>query len=370
MQISFAPILLSQPDDNRVEISLFGPGIGECIVLHFGDGRWFIVDSCRCPETNQPIALKYLKSIGVNVSQQVKGILITHWHRDHINGALEILKECESARLYHSMALSTREAFNLAALYKKDLFANTDQEIREFGGIVQYLFETGDRERFEPVKAKSLIFDLREGMETRMIALSPSSTAVTQSVANLVNATPAEGAKRTRNIVRESENLNAVAIHFSFGEFSAVLGSDLEDTGNIRTGWSAVFHDDLVGEMSLSPSSVYKVSHHGSSNGHHDEIWSRLLNSNPLSIATPFTSSGLPTDERIVDIAAHSSELLVTRNPRSSRRVRRENMVDRELKAIVKTQKTLNDRMGHIQIRASSTGELNIAGSEVSVRFS
>ena len=81
------PIEYDAPDNHIGEISIFGPGIGECIVLHIGQGRWFVIDSCLCPKTKQPIALQYFKDIGVDASTQVVGILISHWHSDHIQGA-------------------------------------------------------------------------------------------------------------------------------------------------------------------------------------------------------------------------------------------------------------------------------------------
>ena len=128
-------------------------------MLHLGEGRWFIIDSCLCPSTKQPIALNYLRSIGVDVSQQVVGILITHWHSDHIEGASALLKACSNAKLYCSIALLKKEAFQLVALYKKDIFTDTDEDIREFKEIIEFLSETKDRNRFELVKNRHTFFD-------------------------------------------------------------------------------------------------------------------------------------------------------------------------------------------------------------------
>lgn len=367
--ISFLPIQLTPPDLDFAEISLFGPGIGECIVLHFGDGRWFIIDSCLNPETKQPIALEYLRSMGVDVANQVSGILITHWHRDHIEGAFTLLKACKNAKLYHSLALSSNEALHFAALYKKDIFANMDKDIREFSSIIQFLVETKDRARLDPVKAQHTFFDYRTGIKTRMVAMSPSNAAVSQAISNLVDITPKDGSTRTRNIVKQSENLNAVAIHFTYGPFSAVLGSDLEDTKSNQTGWSAVFNNNIAGNLSLSASSLFKVSHHGSETGHHDKIWSDLLVDKPLSIATAYTRSGLPNTDNINRVKALSSEFIVTHDSKSTKKIRRVGMVEREMRAIVKERMSVNDKMGHIQIRVSPSGELNVAADGNCVRY-
>ena len=363
------PIQVTAPDLDCAEISLFGPGVGECIVLHCGQGRWFIIDSCLNPESKQPIALDYLTTLGVDVETQVIGILITHWHADHIEGASILLRECKNATLYHSEALSSDEALNLAALYKKDIFSNTDKEIREFASIIQFLFKTKERERLDPVKARHTFFDYRNGTHTRMVALSPSSAAVTQAISNLITITPKDGSSRTRNIVPQSENINAVAIHFSYGVFSAVLGSDLEVTTNSTTGWTAVFNSNIIVDLSLPASSLYKVSHHGSETGHHDKIWSDLLVDKPLSITTTYLRSGLPNENNIKRVVSKSSEFIVTRDPKSSKKTKRDSMVDREMRAIAIDRKIINDKMGHVQVRVLPTGDIKIAANNNCIRY-
>jgi hypothetical protein len=48
---------------------LIGPGYGESIIVHLGDGEWMIVDSCvqRLDQGNpQSAAVAYLREIGVD----------------------------------------------------------------------------------------------------------------------------------------------------------------------------------------------------------------------------------------------------------------------------------------------------------------
>ena len=354
--IIFLPIEKTPPDVDCAEISLFGPGIGECIVLHIGEGRWFIIDSCLCPSTKQPIALNYLQSIGVDVSQKVVGILVTHWHLDHIEGAFTLLKACAKAKICFPSALMSKEAFQLAALYKKDPFADTDKDVREFREIIDFLYKTKDRNPLVPVKNRHTFFDYRNAVSTRLIALSPSNVAVTQSIATLTQLTQKLGKRRTRNVVPLSENLNAVALHFSFGNFSGLLGSDLEETGNHQTGWSAIFDDNIIDELSLPSASLFKVAHHGSESGYHDKTWKELSTEKPLSMTTPYTRSNLPTSNSIKKLQILSSHLLVTRNPHVNKRVKRETMLERELRSIAIDRKSINDQMGHIQIRIDKDG--------------
>lgn len=264
----------------------------------------------------------------------------------------------------------SKEALCLVSLYKKDIFAGTDIDIREFREIVDFLFETRDRDRLVPVKSRHTFFDYRDTISTRLVALSPSNVAVTQAISKLVQLKPKTGDNRVRNVVPEDENLNAVTIHFSFGCFSALLGSDLEETGNLQTGWSAVFEDNIINELSLPASSLFKVSHHGSQTGHHEKIWQDFLIKKPLSITTPFTRSGLPTPSDIKRLQKLSSDFLITRDPQVKSLIKRDNMVERELRAIVKERKSINDKMGHIQMRISDKGIFKIAANQNAVRFS
>ena len=127
-------------------------------MLNFGQNKWFIIDSCICPKTKQPVALQYLKEIGVDVGEQVVGILISHWHSDHIKGASALLKACAKAKLYLSQALMTKEALYIASLYKDDIFAETGKDIREFGEIIKFL-KSGDKGRLVLVKTRHTFFD-------------------------------------------------------------------------------------------------------------------------------------------------------------------------------------------------------------------
>lgn len=303
------------------------------------------------------------------MSQQVVGILITHWHLDHIVGAYKLLKACSNAKLYLSGALLTREALQIASLYKKDVFSETDKDIREFGEIIQFLYETKDRSRVVPVKTRHTFFDYREAIPTRLIALSPSDVAVTQSISKLAQFAKKPGDQRIGTVVPENENLNAVAVHFSFGSFSALVGSDLEETGNVQTGWSAIFEDNIINELSLSAASLFKVSHHGSETGHHDKVWEDFLIKKPLSIATPFSRCDLPTQKNIERLQRLSSSLLITRDPRARNRIRRDNMVERELRAIAKERKSINDKIGHIRVRISDKEIFEVSANQNVVKF-
>lgn len=103
------------PNPNEIEVSLFGPGKGEALALHLGQGKWMLVDSCR-KKQNTPVHLEYLQNLGVNVWEAVDLIVITHWHTDHIEGLNDVVKECANATISLPESLSKDEFLSLANL--------------------------------------------------------------------------------------------------------------------------------------------------------------------------------------------------------------------------------------------------------------
>ena len=102
-------VLTLLPAADQIEITVFGPGYGESIVVHVGNGRWLVFDSCQQETTGRPVALHYFDQIGVMPSEQVDLVLISHWHDDHIRGASQLVERCVSADICISSAFTKEE---------------------------------------------------------------------------------------------------------------------------------------------------------------------------------------------------------------------------------------------------------------------
>jgi len=35
---------MQKPEKDEIEVSIFGPGYGECIVIHIGNNEWVVID--------------------------------------------------------------------------------------------------------------------------------------------------------------------------------------------------------------------------------------------------------------------------------------------------------------------------------------
>ena len=262
--------------------------------------------------------------------------------------------------------------FHLCALYKIDIHASIDKEIREFKNIVDSIFNSKRKDRLIPVSANYVFFDKSNSpVNTKMVALTPSPVSTTEAITQLAGGIPKAGFsnhKLRKNVIGK-ENINAVAIWFGFGNWSALLGSDLELSADDNKSWKSIFKSQIYQQLSLSKSLLYKVAHHGSSNGHHNDIYTQLLSNNPIAIATAYTPSKLPKRTDIERIKNHCSELTVTRDAHSNTKLKLDPMVEKELKAIATTRTILNEKIGHIQIRITDQGIVTSEASESCVCY-
>ena len=132
------------PRPEEIEVSLFGPGYGESVLLHVGSNNWIIVDSCIDRISKAPLPLAYLSEIGVDPAKNVKLLIATHWHDDHIRGLSLILKECASTEFVCSAAMGSREFETLVSAYRRrSMMVSTG--VKEFLEILNILEERGNK---------------------------------------------------------------------------------------------------------------------------------------------------------------------------------------------------------------------------------
>jgi glyoxylase-like metal-dependent hydrolase (beta-lactamase superfamily II) len=129
------PELQIPPRLDEIEVSVFGPGFGEAIAVHFGGGQWMIVDSCLSRVTKEPVALDYLEGIGVKLSANVRLVVSTHWHDDHIRGLAKIYEKCESAEFVCAYGLEKDQFATLVSLYSRE-FPAGGSGLQEFNDVL------------------------------------------------------------------------------------------------------------------------------------------------------------------------------------------------------------------------------------------
>jgi hypothetical protein len=276
------------PAADEIEVTLFGPGYGEAIAVHLGDGAWLLVDSCIDPDSRAPASGAYLDEIGV-VPDQVRAIVASHWHDDHVRGISQLASKYAEADFVMSAVFNDTEASAFLSAYNSESSSGLSRGAKELFSAVE------DRANVAYALHKSLVIDDNfAARPVRVTALSPLPAAFSQCIAHFAQYLPKRG-DAMNHAPEIHPNLEAIVLHIDLDDDAILLGSDLEDHGKL--GWRAVIADRWSG--SRRPATAYKVAHHGSCTGDCPEIWATLLQTEPMVCLTPYTLAGrrLPTDD-------------------------------------------------------------------------
>ena len=328
------------PGRREFELTLLGPGYGESIVLHVGDGIWILVDSCL-DEHGMPRALRYLESIGLDPARAVALIVATHWHDDHIRGMARLVEACGRAAFCCAGALR-QEEFLVAvhALENRHLSVN-GSGLREIYRVFTRLREGASKPTFAHPDRR--IF-FRDGCE--IWSLSPGDASFRGFLESIGRLLPGAGQAKNR-IPSLSPNQVAVALWIEVGDVAVLLGSDLE-----KQGWIEILESTA---RPAGKASAFKVPHHGSKSAHAQGVWSRMLDPEPFAVLTPWHRGGgaLPTQDDVRRILSNTPNAYATADIGASPRVRaRTNKtVDRTIRESGISLRSLPASSGAIRLR-------------------
>jgi hypothetical protein len=334
-----------QLDRNQFEISIFGPGVGECIVLHVGGGDWIIVDSCIDRQSGNPVALDYLSSLNVP-SDGVKLIVVTHWHNDHCQGMSRLIESYPAAKLVLSSALRTNEFKQFIAASRMEEGIGINELRRALDAL---LASPAARERRIFAAADRVLFS---STDTKITSLSPSDRTFGRSFLEIAELVLPR--QQRRRMAAHSENDVAVVLWIELGnDLRILLGSDLERSADPDRGWLAILNSAV---RPSGRASVFKVSHHGSRNADEERIWSEMLVQNPWSVMTPYRSGvkPLPSADDLQRILSRTDKLYLAAKSQAPK-PGLNRTVERVARGIATSLVRLDGRMGHIRLRSDGT---------------
>ncbi|PWV99572.1 hypothetical protein [Mangrovibacter plantisponsor] len=278
------------------EAAVFGKGVGESILVKLSINEWMIVDSCM-DGNNQPAALSFLKSNGIDVETDVKLIMISHFHDDHIRGLSETIEQCKSAIVVISAALNTNEFEK----YINALSINGQEmaKTKEINKIMALLPSLDAEDRIKYAKRDCLLY--RSGSNIEVHALSPCDRDITKSKLDFVNSLKVasnsrEVASAAGRLVNPNHYCIVTRIMSPTSQNNEILlGADLETSK--QEGWEAVC--EAVNSPKNKKTGLFKLPHHGSKTGYHARTWDELIKLNPVSVLTTYDNSSLPRCDMI-----------------------------------------------------------------------
>jgi beta-lactamase superfamily II metal-dependent hydrolase len=298
----------SLPNNDEAEITLIGTGggYGESCVIHLGNQMWAVVDSCINPKTQQSLPLEYLIKLGVDVESNVKLIICTHWHNDHILGMSKLLAASKSSA-FSCAKVNDREKFML--WLSMDYQKLTDEKISSSTNeFVECLKIIGTRKLSIMHSYPDRI--LGKFGNSTISSLSPSDFVIQQFDGEISKLIKDFGIP-SRKFVLQKPNDQSVVLLLEFGDHCAVLGADLEYTNNTNKGWLNILnHSQAIIDKKAS---LFKIPHHGSITGYHENLWLQLLKPNPVAKLTPWNRNKiLPSAEMIKKFLGHTKDLFIT----------------------------------------------------------
>ena len=352
------------PSADELEVSVFGPGVGESTVVHLGHGDWVVVDSCLNPRTGRPAALEYLETLRVDVGSAVKLLVLTHWHDDHVRGAGQILEHAKTAQVVCSAKDHGSAFFEAVETARVARLPATGLD--EMAQILGHLLRRAQRGQRPPSvgpvwAAEGRLLLQRDAatngrQPARVMALSPSDGTLTLAMHELRQFLP-RPAGPERRAVRLTPNQRSVVVFAEAGTRAILLGADLEETHNPATGWSAVLNSRA---RPVARSDVFKVPHHGAVGADNEAVWQEMLAEEPIACVTPFSRgrSPLPTPKDLRRLRQRTRHVFCTRSARGPRPRRRPAAVERTIREVARRRRSVEGPMGHIRVRGSLSDRL------------
>lgn len=339
------------PAVDELEISVFGPGYGESIVLHVGDGNWILVDSCRDHRSREVVPLKYLHSIGV-ATERVQLVVATHWHDDHLAGFSEVVEACSNALVALPAGLDRQEFLKVVRTWgRRTSLEPSSSGVDEMARTLDILRARAKAGGSSPLLAKgyTILWRLPDG-SAQVDALSPSDAAMLSSLEEVAQLLPSDSLVK-RKLTSPSHNHTSVVLHVTAGPHAVLLGSDLQEDGTTYGGgWSLILGHGVQPEIRAS---AFKVPHHGSVNGYHPGVWESMLDDGSVAILTPFNRgrTRLPTSEGRDLICAQADDSYITSDAKPARKQHKDRLVERTLRQRQRPIGLIEPPWGQVRLR-------------------
>jgi hypothetical protein len=318
---------LVPPNNDELEITVFGPRYGESVVLHIPEIGWGVIDSCvsRINGVHVVPALEYLNCILSDPYPKLAFVILTHPHEDHYKGIDDILNKynggVERVCRYHGVG--TRELMRYIVDRQEACKNDLPGLISVFRAMKDAAIPNG-KATPRRLSEMTVVFEKKGASiekfgktDIRMVALSPSSDSDDRYASSLARFRVKPG-EPVRFVGDEQHNLISTALLLSVGDMQAVFGADLQNEQQKGSGWDAVLaHADMPG---LSACFV-KVSHHGSENGYNEEAWKQHCErQKPLAVITPFVKGSvqLPREGDVQRVRRVAEKVGITGDPKNT----------------------------------------------------
>lgn len=320
--------VLGTPRTN-LNLYVLGPGVGECQVVLFPDGRVLVVDACMKDGRNLGIAL--LDALGIT---RVDLFVVTHPDKDHVRGAGEFLRRFNPERVWvFPLHGSLRSVLVKARRVATALGRAPSGALRDLGDFCDALADQPDG-RVEEVGAQPAPWTFSQcGYTVTPVAPTATDRRVAGDLLVAQAGRPEKPSARAGDFVdwvedflddgrrrpADHPNTLSVALAIEFGARRLILGGDVEHhPTNVRRGWEGVrqklAEPSTLKSHLLQVITAIKVPHHGSLGAICPATWSDHCanGADPVAVIAPYTPSGLPRTDGLTALRTHCRHVAIT----------------------------------------------------------
>ncbi len=339
----------------NIEVTIIGTGggYGECVVAHIGNNNWIVIDSCENPNTKAPLALEYLRDQNVDIETNVKLLICSHWHDDHIKGMSKILNECKNASFVMARPSDMKKFL---------LFVNLDHEkvsssvslssTDEFNSCMNIL-RSRKGNFVNACQDRVLFCNTLNDLNVSVVSLSPSDLVINEYDSEISQLITDYGSQN-RKVVINTPNDKSVVILIKINNASVLLGSDLEVSNDERKGWMCILNTSTTFSTKAS---LLKVPHHGSQNGFLKKLWDEKLCKDLTVTLTPWKKgvSYLPQQEMLSVFNGYSSNLYLTSQSSVDKPKERDRNIEKCIRKMNETLREIKFVYGYIRCTLSDS---------------
>lgn len=336
-----------------VNIISQGGGYGECVVIHLGNEDFIVIDSCVDKKTGKALPLLFLEENGVDFSR-VKRIICTHWHKDHIYGMPQVVKKCEEADFVFARANNRKKFYEFVTLDSKNKERFENSTTNDF---VKCLDSLGDKaKRWRASYDQVLYSEVYKSQRIALSSLSPSEKVNVDYEIELSGLID-QASKSDIRTPLLSPNDKSVVLLIEAGHHNILLGADLEVKANDQYGWLNITrYSNIIN--GANKSTCFKIPHHGSKNGFHQEIWDNLLEKDPIASITPYSKSSLPKQNMLQKYHDLTNSLHLTSEPKTyNRPKKRDSQITKAILRFNPTVRELKKSFGIVSHSIDITSE-------------
>jgi len=186
-------------------------------------------------------------------------------------------------------------------------------------------------------------------LEMSIKCLSPSDAAVLVTIGRLKGVAPASTMMR-RRLPNLLENDTSVVLSVEAGGHRILLGGDLHVKADRSLGWLAIV-DDHAGADARHH--AFKVPHHGSPTGDHDEVWSKMAVGQTCAVTTPFVRGNvcLPSVADCKRILSKTQNAYLSAPPIAAKFQDSSKAVERTVMEATRLVQLVPGKYGHVRMR-------------------